>query len=133
MTQNEKDIFLKDLCARLPYRPKIWFAESNSNDNLQNIWYDDLEGWQVDGDNLSAPVYAVKPYLYPLSSMTKEQKEEFNSYFASVPYYGDNEQEHVVPYYFVELLMEFFHKNHIDNNGLIPKGLANDATGLNIY
>ena len=45
-----------------------------------------------------------------MSSMTEDQKEEFNSYFASVPYYGGNEHEHVVPYYFVELLIEFFIK-----------------------
>lgn len=44
MTQDEKDLLLKDLSTRLPYGVKIWFAESNSNDHLQSIWYDNLEG-----------------------------------------------------------------------------------------
>ena len=136
MTQEEKDLLIKDLSARLPYGVKGRVTSSDSNNRVcefvatidgklydrfaefQDSWYDNV---------------TIKQYLFPMSSMTEEQKEEFNSYFASVPYYGDNEQEHVIPYYFVELLMEFFHKNHIDNNGLIPKGLANDATGLNIY
>lgn len=108
MKQEQKDLLLKELCARLPYRPKIWFAESNSNDNLKSIWYDDLEGWQVDGDNLSAPVYEVKPYLFPLSSLNEEQIRKWKSY-------------------------DYFYKNHIDIRGLIPMGLANNATGLNIY
>ena len=28
---------------------------------------------------------------------------------------------------------DWCHKNHFDYRGLIPMGLANDATGLNIY
>ena len=136
MTQKDKDLLLQDLSARLPYgvkgvvtfhknmtetREEVRIIDGKLYDRFakfQDSWYDNV---------------TIKPYLFPLSSMTDEQKEEFNSYFASVPYYGDNEQEHVVPYYFVELLIEFFHENHIDNNGLIPMGLAIDATGLNIY
>jgi hypothetical protein len=62
--------------------------------------------------------------------MTEEQKEEFNLYIASVPYYGDNIHIH---YYSVESLIEFYNKHHLDWRGLIPMGLAIDATGLNIY
>ena len=32
-----------------------------------------------------------------------------------------------------EILEDFFHKNHFDYRGLIKKGLAIDATRLNIY
>ena len=134
MTQEEKDLLLNDLCARLSHRPKIWFAESNSNDHLQSIWYDNLEGWQVDGDNLSAPVYAVKPYLFPLSSMTEEQIEELDEYF-------DMDSKSLItgykrglrcphPYFNVQ---DWYNKNHFDYRGLIPMGLAIDATELNIY
>lgn len=122
MTQEQKELLLKDLCARLPYKPKIGFTESNSNDNLQSIWYDDLEGWQVDGDNLSTPVYAVKPYLFPFSSMTDEQEKEYldtcNGYCT---------------YYWTEETFDWLNKNHFDYRNLIEKGLALDATGLNIY
>ena len=144
---NYKDLLLKDICSRLPYNIRFPITVKNpitsepiettgaiSSINRYGIvsfvW--DYEGQEILVKD-SLHIKDVKPYLFPLSSMTKEQKEEFNSYFASVPYYGDNVQEYVVPYYFVELLIEFFHKNHIDNNGLIPKGLANDATGKNIY
>lgn len=127
MKQEDKELLLKDLCARLPYGVKVNITSKESKNRVVDLTVNNIchltSGWWSE----------CKPYLFPLSSMTEEQKQEFNSYFADVPYYGDNGHEHVVPYYFVELLMEFFHKNHIDNNGLIPKGLANDATGLNIY
>ena len=125
MAQKEKDLLLKDLSARLLYGVKIWFAESNSNDHLQSIWYDNLEGWQVDGDNLSAPVYAVKPYLFPLSSMTEEQKREYHELIGGM--FGTSALINF------EVLTDFFNKNHFDYRGLIPMGLAIDATNKNIY
>ena len=135
MTQKEKDLLLNDLCARLSHRPKIWFAESNSNDHLQSIWYDNLEGWQVDGDNLSAPVYAVKPYLFPLSSTTEEQKREYNSLRDFVPTYhyeyGDIVEDTELYDNFESI--DYLIANHFDYRGLIPLGLAIDATDLNIY
>ena len=135
MTQKEKDLLLNDLCARLSHRPKIWFAESNSNDHLQSIWYDNLEGWQVDGDNLSAPVYAVKPYLFPLSSMTEEQKREYNSLRDFVPTYhyeyGDIVEDTELYDNFESI--DYLIANHFDYRGLIPMGIAIDATNKNIY
>ena len=131
MTQEDRDLLIKDLSTRLPYGVKVLYDTQIFEVQYIEPMYGELK--LLDNETYTLPIEEVKPYLFPLSSMTKEQKEEFNSYFTSVPYYGDNEHEHVVPYYFVELLMEFFHKNHIDNNGLIQKGLANDATNLNIY
>ena len=118
MTKEDKELLLKDLCGRLPYDVFV-----NINDIkciLQPHDISDLIKCDTD----------IKPYLFPLSSMTEEQKEEFNSYFASVPYYGDNIH---IPYYSVELLIDFYNKHYLDWRGLIPKGLAIDATGLNIY
>lgn len=62
----------------------------------------------------------IKPYLFPLSSMTTKQRDSYRFLTSS---------GHASP----TGLIEFFHKHHIDYRGLIPKGLANDATGLNIY
>lgn len=136
MTQEEKELLIKDLSARLPYKVKASYygtdEEMECTDIVEGIIIDNNDAEIIIGQ-YGLSVEKVKPYLFPFSSMTKEQKKEFNSYFATVPYYGNNEPEHVVPYYFVELLIEFFHKNHIDNNDLISKGLALDATGLNIY
>ena len=133
MTQEHKDLLLKDLCARLPYgvkelvtfhknmtetREEVRTIDGKLYDRFakyQNSWYDNV---------------TIKPYLFPLSSMTEEQRKECNSYFASVPYYGDNIH---IPYYFVESLIDFYNKHHLDWRGLIPMGLAIDATDLNIY
>ena len=120
MTQEQKELLLRDLCARLPYRPKIQFTESNYNDRLQSIWYDNMEGWQVDGDKLSTPIYAVKPYLFPLSNITEEQITDITN-FVSKGIMDEN------------IIYDWYNKNHIDYRGLIDKGLAINATGLNIY
>ena len=132
MTQEDRELLLKDLCARLPYGVK-YMDILNTDEYPSTLQSIDECGLVMASDGFSLEIENVKPYLFPLSSMTDEQREEFNSFFASVQYYGDNEREYVVPYYFVELLIDFFHKNHIDNNGLIPMGLALDATGKNIY
>ena len=77
----------------------------------------------------------IKPYLFPLSSMTEEQKREYNKWKHYIPVcryeYGDVVEE-------IELWdspesVEYLIENHFDYIGLIPMGLANDATGKNIY
>ena len=55
----------------------------------------------------------TKPYLFPMSKVVEEIVTTSNKHIA--------------------VNVDFFHKNHIDYRGLIEKGLANDATGLNIY
>ncbi|MBQ2396454.1 MAG: hypothetical protein II304_05355, partial [Bacteroidales bacterium] len=84
---------------------------------------------------LSDTVYIgdIKPYLFPLSSMTEEQKKEYCSlvWFDGLSA-GWNRDDAIILNE-VEMLIDFYHKNHLDYRGLIPMGLANDATGLNIY
>ena len=127
MTQEDKELLLKDLCARLPYGVKGNYQ--NSDDKLLRsitIMYRHLEsdGMVMTGD--------IKPYLFPLSSMTKEQKKdlaEINPEFYSlICWDGDIyiSSMNVRGY-------DWLNKNHFDWRGLIPMGLANDATGLNIY
>lgn len=64
----------------------------------------------------------VKPYLFPLSSMTNEQNIEYLKTCKG----GNN-------YCPTSKTFDWCYKNHFDYRGLIPMGLANDATGLNIY
>jgi hypothetical protein len=61
----------------------------------------------------------VRPYLFPLSSMTEEQKEDMIKSSCGI---GSDKN-----------VFDWWNKNHFDYHGLIPLGLANDATGLNIY
>ena len=72
MKNEEKLDLLKDLCSRLPFGVKIKFGDG-SIETLKGIWYDEDEGWQVEGENTSSCLHAVKPFLLPLSSMTEEE------------------------------------------------------------
>ena len=128
MTQEDKDLLLKDLCSRIPYGVK--FVIDNDQNNVRTLTGIDeaipYEDWQmcVFARGISAiPIEDIKPYLFPMSSMTKEQIQEFNSI-----------TQHCTTYIGKSiLLIDFCNRHHIDYHGLIPMGLANDATGLNIY
>ena len=126
MTQEEKDLLLKDLCARLPYGiicedgyGNVLELNGIDKPNTATFKCFDKTFWTTDLDK-------CKPYLFPLSSMTEEQTEELIKLINTDQ--NDNNE-------FMRSLcrIEFYHKNHFDYRGLIPIGLANDATGLNIY
>lgn len=122
MTQEDKELLLKDLCARLPYNVKCC-AENNPKIS------GDLVG--IIGENVYLfssgygifNIDVIKPYLFPLSSMTDEQEKEFNSlnWF----------ELDIFPH--TEKALDYVIKNHFDYRFLIDEGLAIDATGLNIY
>ena len=133
MTQEDKELLLKDLCARLPYGVKVQdeLGRINKlvigNNDLVRLYYNDFSIYSE--KNLSLPC------LFPLSSMTEEQKKEYNFWKHEVPVchyeYGDVVEE-------VELFdspesFEYLIENHFDYRGLIEKGLAIDATNKNIY
>lgn len=120
MTQEQKDLLLKDLCTRLPYGVKI--SVNDKIETLQGI--NILDNVVEYGSFLSADIAEIKPYLLPLSSMTEEQKEEWKSLLIREAY-GTSDN--------VFTPQDFYCKYHFDYRGLIPKGFANDATGLNIY
>lgn len=127
MTQEDKELLLKDLCARLPYGVIL---------NCCNLVGEKL--YTIDCNGLVNNDYdleEVKPYLFPLSSMNDEQKKEYNRWKHEVPVchyeYGDVVEE-------VELFdspgsFKYLIENHFDYHGLIEKGLAIDATSKNIY
>ena len=73
----------------------------------------------------SLPIEGIKPYLFPLSSMTKEQRKEFVTTLKYLP--AEEIDIWTLDTY------DWCNKNHFDYRGLIRKGLAIDATGLNIY
>ena len=137
MIQEDKELLLKDLCARLPYNIICQVEFKNcgkyetKNMTLSGIFKDEAY-FTIENGSIYSSSY--KPYLFPLSSMTEEQKkyitdrwginEEFD--FEINPDWGE---------YFVELgdavdFIDWLNKNHLDYRGLIEKGLAIDATGL---
>ena len=138
MTQEQKELLLKDLCARLPYGVKVEsvFINPDTKEHKScGIEVFDATSILMIRDGLGE----FKPYLFPFSSMTEEQAEELKNI-----YYSYNGMFHYterifdrIPFskmkYFPYQIEEFFNKNHIDYRGLIEKGLAIDATNKNIY
>ena len=133
MTQEDRELLIKDLSARLPYGVKAEYKNEIFGIEYVSPMYEEVkldthETWTVD-------VSEVKPYLFPLSSMTEEQKQEYTYIMNYIsPDDTDNwkEGEFIYVEQFTQL-MHFYHKNHLDYRGLITMGLATDATGLNIY
>ena len=135
MTQNEKDLLIKDLCMRLPYGVKAEIL-NEENERKQvvvsygNICYiPELGNWWWK---------ECKPYLFPLSSMTDDQKQELNRLSEKECKIIEDVVNNPIPSnvgfpVVVHYMVDWCNKNHFDYRGLIPMGLANDATGLNIY
>lgn len=128
MTQEEKELLLQDLCARLPHGVKIdipdLFISTKTNvEVLNEIFCGDDGEFRCNGSGML--IKHVKPYLFPLSSMTEEQKREYHELIGG--FFGAS------ALISIEGLTDFFNKNHIDYRGLISIELAIDATELNIY
>ena len=145
MTQEDKELLLKDLCARLPYGVKgkceldasydtsfdTVFQTHKFNAEVYGIKEDLLLVTPLIEDN-DEQTYAEEevadgvsildftPYLFPLSSMTEEQKKKWFYTLSS-------------DYNITHDTVDWCNKNHFDYRGLIEKEIAIDATGLNIY
>ena len=139
MTQEDKMLLIKDLCARLPYGVKMNHIadDEHSPKTLIGVAKDmiTLEGL---GGYECVDTEDYKPYLFPLSSMTEEQQKEANIFddmdmdILSENLGRNHRNKTNIPtatYNYIDWL----NKNHFDYRGLIPKGLALDATGLNVY
>ena len=136
MTHEDKDLLLKDLSARLPYGVKMNHIAENEHSPKTLIGVaKDMITLQGLGGYEFVDVDHYKPYLFLLSSMTEEQKNDcpinetnLNIMKANIGY-GIIEMPWRLSYLFVD----WCNKNHFDYRGLIYMGLANDATGKNIY
>ena len=138
MTRREKDLVLKDICARLPYNVKVLYDNTVYSIDYVSGIYEEIK---LDNSyNFTLNISEVKPYLFPLSSITKEQLFEIQEIL------GKNEIEiedgflhiidsdrNTITYLEILALLEWFYKNHFDINNLIHKKLAINAIGLNIY
>ena len=137
MTQEDKDLLLKDLCARLPYGVKLGFYASATKQThictLLGLEPQEDEPIIAKTENGSFYMLAgnVKPYLFPMSSMTEEQKKELEDTLIEMELKAISDEIKHVDVAAYEI--DFYNKHHIDYRGLIEKGLALDATGLNIY
>lgn len=136
MNEQDRELLVIDLCGRLPYGVKCKIGNYNyvicdiSFEKQYDVFYNSgrdfpigVIGTEDNGNTFHTSVYEkhIKPYLFPMSSMTEEQKKE---------------EYEICKYYlngYEPKLIDFYHKNHLDYRDLISKGLAIDATNLNIY
>ena len=146
MTQENKELLFKDLSARIPYhvRAKVWLKDRTTEEgplDLQHNYADVL---------LNAFYYNkivdIKPYLRPMSSMTKEEKKEFSKLLVkryceedweghiSTSYcikidnvYTDDEDGIKYPSAFSIDAIDWLNAHHFDYRGLLERRLALEA------
>lgn len=171
MTQENKDLLLQDLCARLPYGVKVNAPfTSNKKENakgykINNInfgvveWTPTLFGEKKRRNSIIIEAFSekynqycsidlelnnnieeVKLYLFPLSSMTEEQKNQLKEIWdadmnKALDYAisGEEGLSDLFQLSAAKKVINWFIKNHFDFQGLIPKELAIDCTNLNVY
>ena len=120
-----KEKLIRDLCARLPYAVKeLYDNKVFSIDYVSSIH----EEIKLDTrDNYTINVSDVKPYLFPLSSMTEEQKMFLKQQNWCIAISTSGTIETTVEG------IDWLNKNHFDFRGLIEESLALDATNLGVY
>lgn len=124
MTYEDKELLLKDLCARLPYGVKVESVFLNTDTKKRKscgIEVFDATCILMIRDGFGE----FKPYLFPLSSMTEKQKKEYQ--YITERWMNDPS------YSIISDSIDWLNENHFDYRGLIEKGLAIDATGTDIY
>lgn len=111
MTQEEKQLLLKDLCARLPYGVKVSYVGDYGR-------VDCVLNSRILNSTYAIEYLGLKPYLRPMSSMTEEEKKEYDHRLECMFYdtmYDD------------AFAVDWLNEHHFDFRGLIEKGLALEA------
>ena len=127
------------MCKKIKYKDKIaaMLALAQCRNAIKGKRQAGVYPIIVDGGGID--VENVKPYLFPLSSMTEEQENEWdNLHFNPLDtilegkFNGEEERLQLISKAMTDPI-RWCYKNNFDCNGLIPLGLAIDATGKNIY
>lgn len=121
MTQEEKNILLKDLSSRLPYGVICKLSAKDANVSI-------TEKLEISGlEHFIFGTMDVRPYLRSMSSMTNEEKEEVRRRFCY-----EWEESVMELYCSIEIIdfdcfIDWLNEHHFDYRGLIEKGLALEA------
>lgn len=120
MTQEDKDLLIKDISARLPYGVicRVYIS------------LDYHFNWKVipsniDWFNSNVDFFKIKPYLRPLSSMTEEENKEYTD-IDNRSYSCPKDYAHIP----ASDRIDWLNKHHFDYRGLIEKGLAIEVTEM---
>ena len=129
MTQKDKQLLLKCLCARLPYKVYVNYDSGKDkqyegilNDILPSLGEAYVEYCLCDIDN-------IRPYLRPMSSMTKDEIREFDEFCVIDEYAwrGGSMQGFINQAEIMQNGIDWLNAHHFDYRGLIEKGLALEA------
>ena len=123
MTQEDKELLLKDLSARLPYKVKVCLYKKETCILMG------IDGYEVylDVDSDSFRIESIKPYLRSITSMTKKEREEFDyirDIVAAKFINAVSKDGFTLAYYD---LIDWLNAHHFDYRGLIGAGLALEA------
>jgi hypothetical protein len=128
MEQEEKELLIKDLCARLPYNVQIHVSYEDGFKYDKALTYEDVKNYS---QLPACSKTIVKPYLRPLSSMTDEEEAEIANIIKEVYDFTFRTEEllEMIPMQktFPMASVDWFYKNGFDIRGLIEKGLALEA------
>ena len=123
MKQEERQLLLKDLSARLPYNPMVHIYDLNVTDYDNYLYAEYL-------DSMMSYSIRLKPYLRPMSSMTEEEKKEYyetlDKYIHRLYSNSADFSEHTEYSWTIETF-DFLNAHHFDYRDLISKGLAFEA------
>lgn len=119
MTQEDKKLLLRDLCARLPYNVLVHIYDIDVCDYDNYLCEDDLAKFRINS-------IQIKPYLHPMSSMTEEEKKEFEALGWRVDELDDN---FPWPHSTLNVIkgIDWLNAHHFDYRGLIEKRIALEA------
>ena len=139
MTQEDKNLLLKDISARLPYGTIVSVTDGTIKYDayIESISYKYIQVSPV-SDSVFTPytfykISEIKPYLRPMSSMTEEECDmveeilgdkcifDFMSNGDIILKQGQFSQNKLAKLY------DYYASIHVDYRGLIPKGLALEA------
>ena len=129
MTEEDKELLLRDLCARLPYGVCVHVRYKEGEPCYGKLTPRDIQ-WFID-----SKIENIKPYLRPMSSMTEEEREEwadlFNLELDKLNEIDDEDKaEELAPYYFGkshQVSIDWLNAHHFDYRGLISIGIALEA------
>jgi hypothetical protein len=137
MTQEDKELLLKDLSTRLPYGVKCKAYDCinypyNGDGFIIAIGQNYIETTYSSEEGIF-PVGRVLPYLRPMSSMTKEEKKELQEIAVALSYNKDDIiiGAQINSFRQLDSVLDFFNSHHFDYRGLIEKGLAIEITEKN--
>ena len=150
MTQEDKELLIKDLCARSPYKPKIkvssvWNENKEVEEDIVDSVYCVMPDGYINTETIDSDISLddIVLYLRPMSSMTEEEKNELNKRFYNIGYFFTQEPPYdhglmvqhsdigsIIVSEFSEVY-DWLNAHHFDYRGLIEKGLAIEVTEEN--